>query len=197
MASSLQNAIQFFQELGLFDVVLPFILVFALVYAVLEKTMILGKDQISGRDVGNKNLNAAISFVIAMLVIASSQIVGVINEALPNLVLLMVVSLMFLLLLGIFLGTGEFNFADKHKTVNGFIMVIMFIGVVLVFLAAIRDPKGRTWLDYLWRFIIEQWSGTVFSSILIFIVVIVAILYITRGPKPEDTEDSKKKERSG
>ncbi|MBS3156091.1 hypothetical protein J4413_02555, partial [Candidatus Woesearchaeota archaeon] len=112
MASSLQNAIQFFQELGLFDVVLPFILVFALVYAVLEKTMILGKDQISGRDVGNKNLNAAISFVIAMLVIASSQIVGVINEALPNLVLLMVVSLMFLLLLGIFLGTGEFNFAD-------------------------------------------------------------------------------------
>ena len=73
-------------------------------------------------------------------------------------------------------------------------MVIMFLGVVLVFLAAIRDPKGRTWLDYLWRFIIEQWSGTVFSSILIFIVVIVAIMYITRGPSKEDI---KKKEESG
>ena len=45
MASSLQNALQFFKELGLFDVVLPFILVFALVYAVLEKTMILGKEK--------------------------------------------------------------------------------------------------------------------------------------------------------
>lgn len=185
MASSLQNAIQFFRELGLFDVVLPFILVFSLVYAVLEKTMILGREKIGEREYPNKNLNAAISFVIAMLVIASSQIVGVINEALPNLVLLMVVSLMFLLLLGIFLGTGEFNFADKHKRVNAWIMILMFLGVVLVFLGAIRDSAGRPWLDYLWMFIIEQWSGTIFSSILIFIVVIAAIVWVTSSPRHE------------
>ncbi|MBS3152958.1 hypothetical protein J4426_00110 [Candidatus Woesearchaeota archaeon] len=184
MASSLQNALQFFKELGLFDVVLPFILVFALVYAVLEKTMILGKEKYGEMEVPNKNLNAAISFVVAMLVIASSQIVGVINEALPNLVLLMVVSLMFLLLIGVFVGTGEFNFAKKHKGANIAIMIAMFIGVVLVFLAAIRDSSGRTWLDYAWTFMIEQWSGTIFSSLLIFIVIILAIIYVTGSPKP-------------
>ena len=44
MASTLQNAIEFFKAFGLFDIVLPFLLVFTIIYAILEKTRILGHE---------------------------------------------------------------------------------------------------------------------------------------------------------
>ncbi len=182
MASSLQNAIQFFQEFGLFDVVLPFLLVFSLVFAVLEKTMILGKESASGKDIPNKNLNASMAFVIAMLVIASTRIVSIINTALPNIILLLVVSLMFLLLIGIFVGTGEFKFSESHSSANKFILFVMFLGVVLVFLDAIPTDSGKSWLDFVWDFVLTQWSGAVFSSIIIFLVILGAIAYVTNSP---------------
>jgi len=191
MASSLQNAIQFFQEFGLFDVVLPFLLVFSLVFAVLEKTMILGKESHGGKDIPNKNLNASMAFVIAMLVIASTKIVGIINTALPNIILLLVVSLMFLLLIGIFVGTGELNFSKEHSKANTFILIIMFFGVILVFLDAIPASSGKSWLDFIWDFILTQWSGAVFSSIVILLVIIGAILFVTNTPKPSGGENKK------
>ena len=40
MVTPLGRAVEFFRDFGLFDIVLPFLLVFAIVFAVLEKTRI-------------------------------------------------------------------------------------------------------------------------------------------------------------
>ena len=40
MASAFRDVINFFGEIGLYDVVLPFLLVFAIVFAILEKTKV-------------------------------------------------------------------------------------------------------------------------------------------------------------
>jgi hypothetical protein len=45
MASTLSNALEFFRDFGFFDVLLPFLLVFTVVFAVLQKTEVLGKDK--------------------------------------------------------------------------------------------------------------------------------------------------------
>ena len=90
MASPLQNSIEFFREFGLFDVVLPFLLVFTIIFAILEKTRILGTVKIKGDEVPNKNLNSMVSFVVALLTVATANVVRTINESLPNVVLLTV-----------------------------------------------------------------------------------------------------------
>ena len=41
------SVIVFFQDLGMYDVVLPFLLVFAIVYAILEKTKVFGTEEIN------------------------------------------------------------------------------------------------------------------------------------------------------
>ena len=49
-----------------------------------------------------------------MLVIATNKIVSAINNALPNIVLLIVIIISFLLLIGSFYKTGEFDFFQNY-----------------------------------------------------------------------------------
>lgn len=192
MVSPLGKAVEFLRDFGLFDVILPFLLVFTITFAVLEKTKILGTIKIHGTDeyMPNKNLNSMVSFVVALLVVATANIVRAINESLPNIVLLLVASLSFLILIGIFVK-DELNFAEKHKNWNRGFIIIMFIGVILIFLNAIYMTvagQEMSVLEYLIDWIIKNWSGTIFGAIVVLIVIVAAIVFITQGSKPEKKE---------
>src|SRR3989338_10174572 len=97
--SAFRGAIEFLARLGLYDVVLPFLLVFTIVFAILEKTKLFGTEKIGAHDYTKKNLNAMTAFVISFLVVASSQLVAAINESLARVVLLMLVSVSFIMLI--------------------------------------------------------------------------------------------------
>src|SRR3989344_9704155 len=100
MPSTLSRAIDFFREFGLFDIILPFLLVFTLVFAILEKTKIFWTEE-DGKT-PRKNLNAMVGFVVGLLVVATARVVSIINKALPNIMLILVISISFLILLGSF-----------------------------------------------------------------------------------------------
>ena len=102
MASAFRGIIDFFAEIGLYDVVLPFLLVFTIVFAIFEKTRVLGTEEHDGHKISKKNLNAIASFVIAFLVIASSELVEIITTVSSQAVVLLFLSVLFLLLLGSF-----------------------------------------------------------------------------------------------
>ena len=59
-----RGVIVFLEKLGVYDVVLPFLLVFTIVFAILEKTRVLGTDDIDGKPWPKKNLNAVVAFVV-------------------------------------------------------------------------------------------------------------------------------------
>jgi len=187
--SPLGQAIEFFQEFGLFDIVLPFLLVFTLVFAILEKTKILGtepKDDESPR----KNLNAMVAFVVGLLVVASNKVVTALNEALPNIVLLLVVFIAFLLLIGTFFRTSEKGFdISQISGWKGVLFGIAFVGVLFSFLGAIRNDAGQTWLEYIWEYILANWSGTVIATIIFFVVAIGAVAYVVSGSKKKEVTD--------
>ncbi len=189
MASPLVRAIDFFRDFGIFDVVLPFLLVFTLVFAVLEKTRILGYEKSGDREIPNKNINSMVAFAIAFMVVAASNIVGVINESLPNVILLLVVSFSFLLLVGAFLKTEEMDFPEKHKWWYAFFVTVIFIGVVLIFLGAIKDKEGKSILikviDYF------QDNVVTFAGVIIVIIIIATIIAVTRTPKITGEETKK------
>lgn len=178
--STLSGAIDFFQRFGLFDVVLPFLLVFALVFALLEKTRILGVEE--DKKTPKKNLNAIVAFVAAMLVIAVRSIVGVINEALPNVVLFLIVIISFLLLVGSFMkpDEGGFDFPEKHKVLYGIFVALILIGIILIFMGAIKTSDGSTsWLEWTYNYATGNWSGSVVGSVAMLIIVVGAIFWIT------------------
>jgi len=186
MGSPLGNAIEFFREFGLFDIVLPFLLVFTIIFALLEKTHILGKEN---DKTSKKNLNSMVAFVVALLVVATNKVVTAINSALPNIVLLIVVLVSFLMLMSVFAKTGELDFQERHKTWYKFFVALMVIGVFLVFLAAI-PYKDTTWLGYAWTYAMENWEGSVVSSFIILIIAVVAIGFVTKGKGDESSSSS-------
>lgn len=182
MASPLQNAVNFFRDFGLFDIVLPFLFVFTIVFAILEKTKILGEEK---DKTTKKNLNSMVAFVVGMLVVATNKVVTIINESLPNVVLLIVGFISFLLLIGTF-WSGEKDFMSTHKGWYKAFTIISFIFLIFVFLGAIKTDSGESWLEYGWNYTNANWSGSVVSSFIFLAVLIFAIVYITSGNKKPD-----------
>src|SRR3989344_7866102 len=96
-ATAFRGVITFLDELGVYDVVLPFLLVFTIVFAILEKTRVLGTEKVGDKELTKKNLDAIVAFVIAFLVIASTSLVRIINEVVANVVLVLILVISFLM----------------------------------------------------------------------------------------------------
>lgn len=184
-------ALQFLEDFGLFSVVLPFIFVFAIVFAILEKTMVLGSEGKKDDPKPKASIDAMVSFVIALFVVAATNVVGIIRESLPMVVLVLVVIISFMLLAGSFMGSGEFSFRQS-KFWKIFLTVIMFFSVILIFLNAIKTENGISWLKYAWMYMTQNWATGPIVSGLVFLVVIVGAIYFIVGvPKSIPGEENK------
>ena len=175
-----RGVIEFLGRIGVYDVVLPFLLVFTLVYAILEKTKVLGSEEIEGKKYTKKNLNAIVAFVIALLVVSSTKLVATINTMLANIVLLLVLAVFFLLLVGSFFKSeGEVFLEGGWKVV---FMIIMFIGIMLIFFHSIG------WLGTFWNYFSGNLSTQWIGGLILVVIIIIAIVYITHEKKEKPAE---------
>ena len=185
MVSAFRSVIEFFNEIGLFEVVLPFLLVFTIVFAILEKTKVFGTETIEGKKYPKKNLNATASFVIAFFVIASSKLVEIITTVSSFTVILLMLSVLFLLLIGSFMKEGEGVFLSGNW--QYFFMILMFVGIVLIFVFALG------WWDKLWGFLRFGTSGDTVGAIVLLVIIFLFVGYVVKG---EPHIDKGKKESS-
>ena len=190
MPSPLEIAVNFLKDFGFFDVILPFLLVFTIVFAVLEKTMILGKEKVSGEDKPKKNIDAMVAFSIALFVVAASNIVAVLQQSLPMVTLVLIVIISFMLLMGSFMGAGEFSF-NNYKYTKYFLVIFLIIGISLIFLGAIESDNGDSWLRVVWDYVQENWfTGPAFSGIVFLLIIVLVILYVLDAfPTAETKKD--------
>lgn len=188
--STFRNIILFFDKLGIYDVILPFVLVFTIVYAILEKTKVLGTEEIEGTKYTRKNLNAMTAFAISFLVVASSKLVAIIANVSSQMVVLLLASVFFLLLIGSFYKEGEdVALEGGWRT---FFMVIMFVGLLIIFLHAIPTKTGEPWLEWLWSYMVSNWSSTGVASILLIIGIVAFVWWIQKpsgGSKKEEKKE--------
>lgn len=185
--SVLSNVIGFLDKIGVYDVILPFLLVFTIVFAMLEKTKLFGTETISGTEFPKKNLNAMVAFVMSFLVIASSRLVETITNISANVVVLLLASVFFLLLIGSFYKPGEdVALIEGWRTTW---MIIMFVGLVLIFMNAITTQSGQTWLEYSLDFLARYWDDAAVASIILLIFVWLFISWITKSEKEEKKEE--------
>ena len=188
----LGNVIIFLDKIGVYDVILPFLLVFTIMFAILEKTRVLGEDTASDGKTKftKKNLNSIVSFVIAFFVIASTQLVSLINEAMGNVVVLALVGVCTLMLLGVFYGTGEFKFDPKSWSMY-FFTIFTILGVLLIFFHAI--PYGdQSMLDWFYDYMSDNWDSEWVGSIILIGMIALFMYGITYEPTPKPPEAPKK-----
>lgn len=187
MADSVfRKALEFLYTLGMYDVILPFLLVFAVVFAILEKTKVFGVDKIEGVEYTKKNINAIIAFVIGLLVVLSTTLVKAINESMSNIVLLMLMSISFLILIGTF-----YHYEEKVLLEGAWrkmFMILFFIITIMIFLHAIKTESGESWLDAFWNFLVNNWTADYAAAVIFLVIVIAMILFITQERKPKKAE---------
>jgi hypothetical protein len=183
MVSTFRGVLEFFVRLGIYDVVLPFLLVFTVVFAILEKTRVFGTEKTKeGEEYTRKDLNSMTAFVIAFLVVASSRLVAVINETMANMVLLLMMSVCFLILIGSFMKETKEGVYLKGWWAK-FFTAIMFLGIVLIFMNALG------WLEPTWNYLVEHYDSTAVASIILVAGMVGFMYWVAKEP-------SKKKEES-
>ena len=190
----LGNVIEFFGRLGVFDVVLPFLLVFTMVFAVLERTKVLGTE---GKEKNaRKNLNAMVAFVIAFLVLASSRLVEAITSVSSNVVILITLGIFFLLTMGAFYEQGMVGEKGLPSGwLRTFFLTIMIVGIIVIFMNALKVESGDTWWDVSIDYLRNNWSSTAFASIVLIIGVVAFMYYLTS--ERTTSESGKGKEGGG
>ncbi|MGM5481036.1 MAG: hypothetical protein ACQESE_01355 [Nanobdellota archaeon] len=188
----LGNTMEFLAHIGIYDIVLPFLLVFTLMFAFLEKTRVLGVEVISDKS-GNehtftrKNLNSIVAFTAAFFVVASSQLVRIISEVLANTIILVVAGLCFMLASGvIYNGEGPMTLSGKWE--KGY-KIFSLVGIVLILFNALG------WLDKIYSFLVSNWSNGHVATIIMIGLFIWFMYWITTpkgsgsGKGSEDSDD--------
>lgn len=183
--SAFSGAITLLEDLGVFEVVLPFFLVFTLVFAYLEKTKIFGTEMYksgSGEtyELPRKNLNAMTALTIAFLTVASSQLVTVISEIAANSVLVLMLGFSFTLVVGAFMQETDDGFYLEGTWKNIF-MALSFVGIALIFLNALD------WLQPAIDAILSVGNNEVASSIALLAVMAGFVAFIVTGTSTEGT----------
>jgi hypothetical protein len=164
---------------GFTDVLLPFLLVFTLVFAVLEKVKILGE--------GKRNFNVIIALVMAFVTIVPHIIpnpyipfdpVEVINGALPQVSILVVAIIMLMILIGVFAHDKIF----LGLTAPGWIGFFSLIAIVFIFGSAAGWWGGDVSSS------LEQFFGEDALAIVIMILVFgIIIAFITHDSEKDRT----------
>jgi len=185
--SVFRGTIGFFEQLGVYDVVLPFLLVFTIVFAILEKTKAFGTEKLGSKDkeYTRKNLNAMTAFVSAFFVVASTQLVAIVNTVVAHSVLLLLMVILFLMLAGSFHSGKEEFFLEEGFWRTTF-MVIVFAGIVLIFLNALG------WLDIIWYNLFFRFDSVTVSSLVLVAVLVGFMVYVTKGDDKGDKDKDKK-----
>ncbi|MCK4669594.1 MAG: hypothetical protein KAT43_00200 [Nanoarchaeota archaeon] len=194
-----EDAIRSFESLGALDVILPFLLIFVIFFAALQKTEILGK----GKE--GKKYNVVISLVIALLIIIPHVVYGtadftdgrlggaltgypdvveIINNSLPSISLWIVGILMVMLMIGIFAPPTWTEFPFKSWILWGSIIVVGYIFGNSAGL--FKDLPGPL------RFINTPQNQAALLIILIFGIIIYFIIHEPEGTSKDRKEQRKK-----
>ena len=174
----LDNFIRTLDSWELTDIMLPFMLIFVVIYAILQKTKILGEEK--------KNLGIVVAIVVALLVViphvtgkfpANSDPVLIINNALPQVSIVLVAIVFLLVMIGVF---GQ-DYVFLGVTAPGWITLVSLVAIILIFGGAAgwwSGAVGETLQDFF---------GT--EGIAIFIMLLtfgIIIAWVTSESKDRE-----------
>jgi len=153
-------------------ILLPWVLIFTLVFAILQKTEVLGK--------GKQQIDAIVAFVIATIFVTFASQVDWVAKLSVFLAVGLFIIFAFLMLWGFVWGKSGDILGEKAEGLKWTIGIVALLAIVGFFLV----------ITGIWAKLV---SSPGFSSNLLFIILIVAVIVVvlTTGPKA-DKKDEKK-----
>ena len=183
VAADFTTLATYLQNYGVMDFLLPFILVFTIVFAVMQKTHILGD---------RKNFNVIIALVLGLLFvvphITNSYPLGydpvkVMNETLPSISLVAVAAIMILLLMGIF--------GQRFSQTGAPIIALISLGfVVYIFGASLNLWRGP--YD-----VFSWWTPQTTELLIVVLIFGLVVWFITKEPNSGSGLETMKKIGAG
>ncbi len=148
---------------------LPFLLIFFIVFGILEKSKLFGD--------GKKQLNALIAFVIGLIFISAVSTQLVVSNLILFLTVALVVMFVGLLLWGFVAGEEGLKFANVPKGLKYFIGIVIVIVVVLAIIWAggVSGTVFTNIFDFLFR---SDWSTSFWTNFAFIAVVIIAFVLV-------------------
>ena len=149
--------------------VYPFLLVFFIVFAVLEKTKVFGEDK--------KQINALTAFIIGLIFVAAVEPKLIVS----NLILFLSVALVVVfvvLVLWSFASGGEGGFkldATWLKWVVGFVIIAAVV-IAMFLITGVWD----TVVDTVFR---SDWSSDLWTNVIFIIIIAVALALMMKKAK--------------
>lgn len=174
-----QQVLTIFSQYGFFTIILPFLLIFSLVYLITDYTQILKKDE---NDTIGKRLTIVFSFAFAWLSLANQQLITYLISFLPNAAFWILSILLFIMVLGLYSKSESVI----PSWVKGLAFLIAVFVVIIIALNGLGlnfgSGAGANSLDIL-GFLIN--TGLIY--IIIFFILIIAIVAwmtspTTKGP---------------
>lgn len=150
---------------------LPFLLVFFIVFGILEKTKLFGADK--------KQLNALIAFVIGLILVAAYSPTLTISNLIIFLTVAIVVLFVALMLWGFVAGEEGLKFDKIPKTLKVIIGVVVLVGVIVALLwsLGVEGSIFGTASNFLFK---SDWSKGFWTNFAFIIVIIIALALVLR-----------------
>jgi len=158
-------------NLGFFNVILPFLLVYAIMYGILSKYKILG-DPFAEGDKGKtaRSLISIVSAATGFFIVASSNVVLSLKTLIPYIVLFLLTVFFLILAISPFLQkeekSGEIQLGNRART-------ILLVSTIIIFTLIVIFILG------LYNYINLSLTSKVISSSQTFIetIVVLAIMF--------------------
>jgi len=166
--NTLTSVLNSWADMGVFAYVLPFLIIFAVIFGILNKTQLLG---------GNKGVQATIALAAGLLSLQFDYVANFFATIFPYAGMGIGILLVALILMGLI---------SSEKGWHGWVWFIIGIIVFLVvLLTALSDVAWIGGLNYRWA----DWRG-----ILLFIVIVGLVVWlIAKGQTGETSKKKKKK----
>jgi hypothetical protein len=153
-----------FQHFIFQEFILPFLLAFMLVFALLEKTEILGKDK--------KTINAIVAFVAGIILVTAVFPKSVIT----NLVLFLTISIIVVfVIMGLWTFIIEGDTEINTKVLKWFLILGVGLGLLFLIIWTIQVQTGL--LDWISE---RDWGGPLWTNIIFAVVIAVALALVLK-----------------
>ncbi len=182
---SLIDGFQSLNSMGFFALILPFTLIFAVLYAAMSMANVFGKMKDGG-----KRIRVLVAMVLSLLVViphitggypAGADPINIINQSVPQIALIVVAILMFFILLGMFGVPININNSSSIGPLVGIIclgLVIFIFGRSAGWFGSGPNVQLPSWLGFLN-------DPEVVSVLLVILVFVGIVAFITGGENPD------------
>ncbi len=152
------DVINILVKIGLYDVILPFILIFSISYGLLERNKVLSE---------NKNINAVVSLVLGLLIVAAANLLNMVNLGVTYFVLVIIgliimlvitklvnkdwtpgkwplgIGFLFLIIIALVLFGNLINWEKLFKFLEPIIPLLIFLAIIGLILWFVMEKKPK------------------------------------------------------